>query len=217
MRHLFAFILKYKIKNIIELIYLYIFFIFSISAFALISPVPVSGDSAVAVALLWVVTLFVSSLCAAQLWAEEAEEGIIDQWRASGIGLEWVALAQLLAHSALVMLPMAAIGSYGLKLLGYPIANPESWLMILALGGVQMLSVAMLAAAGAAATPRAAGIIGVMSAPLTIPTIIFGSTAMLQPVAINSTQSAVVMLAGYTLLSAAISCLISAAILESAE
>lgn len=211
MLNLLTFILKYKIKNSSELIYLYIFFISSCLLIGLLS----HGNSGPYLhAMLWVLTLFTWTISIGQFWQEDEEDGTLDQWRATGTPLEWVALAKLTVQGALVALPVALIAGFCLGALGMGTQTPWHTTAILALGGVQMMAIGMLAAAASTGLQKGTGIVGLIMLPLAVPSMIWGSNAIQGG---DGANSAYMLLGGYALLSTALSCIASAACLRASD
>lgn len=208
---LFSFILKYKIRNIKEIIYIYVFFISSCLLIGLLSQ---GAPHPQLHAMLWVLTLFAWTLSLGQFWQEDEQDGTLDQWRATGTPLEWVALAKLMAQLVLVVLPVAIIAGACLGALGMDTQNPWGAAAILALGGAQMMAVGMLAAAASTGLQAATGIVGIIMLPLAVPSMIWGSSAMQGG---DGADSAYMLLGAYALLSAALSCIASAACLRASE
>lgn len=208
---LLQFSLKYKIKNSIELIYLYIFYFASCGVVGLLF----QGKSIpYLMAVLWIVMLFTWVLSIGQFWEEDERDGSLDQWRMSGIGLEWVGLAKWLTHMALVVIPVAAIAAGGLRPLGNIAASAGTTMLVLVLGGAQMLAVAMLAAAASVGQQRTSAAAGIVMLPLAIPSMIWGSAALGEGA---TSEDAIIMLGAYALLSVPLSCLASAACLRAPD
>ncbi len=210
MLKILIFNLMYNFKKIIEHIYLYVFFTFSIALFGLLS---VRNEKPELNAIVWVLILFTLTLAMQQFWNEDEQDGTIDQWRVSGKGLEWVALMKWITHMLLIVLPVAAIAGWGMKLLGFPIQNSAHIAMVTAIGGAQMMATGMLAAAATVGLQRTSGIIGIVMLPLAVPSMVWGSAAMGDA----NNSSALVLLCAYALLSVPLSCIGSAAMLRSSN
>lgn len=204
---LMKFNLKYKLKNIIEVIYLYIFYMVSI---ALVSMLSQHNTMPGIAPIIWVLMLFALTASMYQFWAEDEQDGTIDQWRTSGVALEWVALAKWFVHVALIVIPLALIAGWGTQLVGFAITNTERVALVAAVGGAQMAAIGMLAAAICTGLRNTAGIIGIVMLPLTVPSMIWGSAALDS----SANTDAIIILAAYAAITIPISCIASAASLR---
>lgn len=208
MQNLLYFILKYKIKNLVELIYLYIFFI---SSFFLIGLLSLGGGKGEMGAAAWVAMLFTWMLGLGQFWAEDEQDGTLDQWQISGISLEWVALAKLLVQGMLIVAPVAILAGIGLQYAKMPGYDPYNAIAALAIAGMQMNAIGMLSAAISVGLQRASGITGLVMLPLAVPSMLWGSAALKA----TSDKSVIFeLLIGYCLISVVASCIASAASLR---
>lgn len=211
MRHLLHFILKYKFKNSIELIYLYIFFI---SSFFLVGLLSQGGEKGGISGMIWVVMLFTWMLGINQFWAEDEQDGTLDQWQVSGIALEWVALAKLLVQGVLVVAPVAILTGIGLQYAGIPHYEPYNAIAALMIAGTQMSAIGMLSAAISVGLQRANGIAGLVMLPLAVPSMLWGSAALVNA---SEKNNIFLMLGGYCLTSIVASCIASAASLRASS
>lgn len=211
MRHLLQFILKYKFKNSIELIYLYIFFSSSFFLFGLLSQGGGKGGEG---SIAWVAMLFTWMLGINQFWVEDEQDGTLDQWQISGIALEWVALAKLLVQAVLVVVPVAILAGIGLQYAGLPNYELSNAIMALTIAGTQMSAIGMLSAAISAGLQRASGIAGLVMLPLAVPSMLWGSAALVNA---SEKNNVFLILGGYCLISIVASCIASAASLRASN
>lgn len=178
MKHLLLFELNYNIRKSIEHINIYVFYLISLFILSLNL-----NQSDMPIGWLWILLVFVSLAALSQAWREDDESGVIEQWRLTAALMEWVVTARLLAYAILVILPLAMVAVGWLELTG---KGGDAWMSVaglLWLGGIQIASVALLAAS----LIRGAGV-GAVAAiivmPLTIPVILFGSRALEQALGI---------------------------------
>lgn len=179
MKHLFLFELNYNIKKLIEHINIYMFYIISLFILSLNL-----NQADMPIGWLWILLVFVSLAALAQVWREDDESGVIEQWRLTNALMEWVVTARLLAYALLVLLPLAIVAVGWLHLTG---KGSESWMSmagLLWLGGIQIASVALLAASLIRGTGQVGAVAAIIVMPLAIPVILFGSRALEQALGI---------------------------------
>ncbi|QMW24141.1 heme exporter protein CcmB [Sandaracinobacteroides saxicola] len=124
--------------------------------------------------ILWIAALLASLLPIADLYAQDAADGTLDQLASRGIANESLAFARMLALWLAFTLPLLLALPVAATLLGLPAAQWPSLALALALGGLGLAALANLAAA---LTLGARGsIAALLVLPLAIPMLVFGST-----------------------------------------
>ena len=159
----------------------FVFFLLVTSLFPLaISPQP-EQLSGIAAGVLWIAALLASLLALDNLYRADYEDGSLEQWLLSPQSLYFMVLTKNLAHWLVSGLPVVLVS----PLLAYMLKLPaESWLSLLLglLLGTPVLS--LLGSIGGALTVGLGSrgpILAVLSLPLSVPVLIFGTLAVQQP------------------------------------
>lgn len=163
------------------------FFVIAVSLFPLgVGPEPQTLRQ-IAPGVVWVCALLAAMLSVGQLYATDQNDGSLDQMLLAGGSALPIALARPLAHWLLTGLPLTLVAPLLGLLFGLDASSTAALMLSLALG-TPILS--LLGSLGAALTlgVRNGGVLLILLVlPLCIPTLIFGSGAV---VAIDSGLSA---------------------------
>jgi heme exporter protein B len=131
----------------------------------------------VAPGVLWVAALLASLLALEFLFRDDAQDGTLEQYALSGQSLTWLLLAKTLAHWLLTGLPLALMAPLAGMSLGAPVASVPG---IVAGVGVGSVALSLIGSIGAALTlgiRRSGVLLSLLTLPLAMPVLIFGSRA----------------------------------------
>lgn len=175
---------------------------------AVLVPLGVGPSSAIlaliAPGILWVGALLACLLSLDRIFALDFEDGSLDLLATSPIPLEGVVAVKALAHWLTTGLPLVLLAPVLGVLLNLPVAA-YGWLVLSLLIGTPALS--MIGAFGAALTvglKRGGLLLSLLVLPLYIPTLVFGSQAVLRGAQGLDTNAALFLLGGITAGSAAL-------------
>jgi heme exporter protein B len=181
----------------------------------LVVPLGVGPDSAtlarLAPGMLWVGALLATLLGLDRLFQPDFEDGSLDVLALSPLPLEALVLVKALAHWLATGLPLAVMAvPLGVTLN----LAPAAWPILVAalLAGTPALS--LIGAFGAALTlglRRGGLLLSIIVLPLYVPTLIFGARAVALAAEGQPALTALALLAGMTLLSAAVAPVAAAA------
>lgn len=167
--------LKYYIKNIHELIYIYGFFVLIIYIVPMGLRQQLHVLPELAPAIIWMAMLASISLGAMPLFQRDADSGVLETYQQLPGGLGGVVLGKWLAFYLVTAIPMMAATPVILMLFKLP----ADWLLHYAIGaaaGALALSIlASLAGAITAGLERARAVVLLIVLPLAVPVMIFGS------------------------------------------
>lgn len=153
-------------------------------------------------ALLWIAALLALLLNLERLFAQDYEDGTLDQLRLSGTPLELVVLAKAAAHWTAAALPLIAATPLAAILLNMPPRQLGLTLASLAVGTPALALVGAVGAAVAVSLRRAGVLIAILVLPLSVPVVIFGvavveaGTAGRSPLPPLALAAAVTLVAG---------------------
>jgi heme exporter protein B len=167
--------LKYYIRNLKEVIYIYSFFI----SIVVLAPFGLPGSSdglqSLTPVLLWIALSLSVALAGMNLFQRDAESGRLEYYQMLPTALEriilakWAALYLFVTIPTLLMLPIAAI------LLNIDVKQWAHYAIGLGLGAAALTMITCLVAALTAGVARAGAIVSLIILPLSIPVMIFGS------------------------------------------
>ncbi|MEM8788091.1 MAG: heme exporter protein CcmB [Pseudomonadota bacterium] len=184
----------------------------------LLAPLGIGPDpetlARVAPGLLWVAALLACLVTLDRLFQTDWEDGTLDALTLSPVPLEAVVAIKALAHWLTTGLPLALLAPLLAVTLHLPGAAMP-WLVATLFAGTPALS--LLGAIGAALTlnlRRGGLLVGVLTLPLYIPTLIFGARAVANAAQGLPALPALALTAALTLAVAALAPLAAAAILR---
>jgi len=145
--------------------------------------------------VMWIALALASLLPMERLFQADLEDGTLDAYAGSGIGMEGIALAKTLAHWIATGIPLAIIAPVLWIMLQGP---PEASLFVIGfslIGSAAFFFFGSIGAALAAGMRRGGLLIALVTLPLYVPTMIFGA-AGLYAVASGAEWAAPLMLTG---------------------
>lgn len=131
----------------------------------------------VAPGVLWVAALLASLLALESLFRDDAYDGTLEQYALSGQPLTGLMLAKTATHWLLTGLPLALLAPVAALSLGAP---PQSLLGITICIAVGTVALSLIGSIGAALTlgiRRSGVLLALLTLPLSLPVLIFGSQA----------------------------------------
>jgi len=128
--------------------------------------------------VMWIALALSSLLPMERLFQADLEDGTLDAYAGSGIGMEGIALAKTLAHWIATGIPLAIVAPILWIMLQGP---PEASLFVVAaalVGSAAFFFFGSIGAALAAGMRRGGLLIALVTLPLYVPTMIFGGAAL---------------------------------------
>lgn len=168
----------------------------------------------IAPGVLWVAALLASLLSLESLFREDAQDGTLEQMLLSGQPLAALALAKTAAHWLLTGLPLTMMAPVLGIALGVPGSAMPGILSSLALGTVALSLVGAVGAALTLGVRRGGVLLGLLTLPLTVPTLVFGARATELAIAGEGLSGALYLLAALAVLAATLAPLAVAAALR---
>jgi heme exporter protein B len=158
-----------------------LFFVIAGTLFAFsVGPSP-AVLAAIGGGVVWVCALLATLLPLDRLFGADFEDGTLDLLLLSGLSASAVALAKAVVHWLTTGLPLLLIAGPLAVMLRLP-ANHTPLLLLTLLPGTMLLSLlGTLAAAVTLGARRAAVLMPLITLPLMIPTLIFGTAAVTSP------------------------------------
>ena len=168
----------------------------------------------IAPGVLWVAALLASLLSLEGLFREDAQDGTLEQLVLSGQPLAALAFAKTLAHWLLTGLPLTLMAPVLGIALGVPGSAMPGILSSLALGTVTLSLVGAVGAALTLGVRRGGVLLGLLTLPLTVPTLVFGARATELAIAGEGLSGALYLLAALAVLAVTLAPLAVAAALR---
>jgi heme exporter protein B len=168
----------------------------------------------IAPGVLWVAALLASLLSLESLFREDAQDGTLEQMLLSGQPLGALALAKTAAHWLLTGLPLTLMAPVLGIALGVPGSAMPGILSSLALGTVTLSLVGAVGAALTLGVRRGGVLLGLLTLPLTVPTLVFGARATELAIAGEGLSGALYLLAALAVLAVTLAPLAVAAALR---
>ena len=167
----------------------------------------------IAPGVLWVAAL-ASLLSLESLFREDAQDGTLEQILLAGQPLAALALAKTAAHWLLTGLPLTLMAPVLGIALGVPASAMPGILSSLALGTVTLSLVGAVGAALTLGVRRGGVLLGLLTLPLTVPTLVFGARATELAIAGEGLSGALYLLAALAVLAVTLAPLAVAAALR---
>jgi heme exporter protein B len=164
--------------------------------------------------LFWIAALFATLLGLDRIVQPDVEDGTLDLMRLSPLPLEFVVLAKIISHwltSGLIITLLAPALAPLLNL--SPAAIPILALSLL-IGTPALSAIGTAAAALGASVQRGGIILALLSLPLNIPFLIFGSTAVAAAQSNDDPEQALLLLGAFSLISLVVGSIATAASLR---
>ena len=168
----------------------------------------------IAPGVLWVAALLAGLLSLESLFREDAQDGTLEQMLLSGQPLAALALAKTAAHWLLTGLPLTLMAPVLGIALGVPGSAMPGILSSLALGTVTLSLVGAVGAALTLGVRRGGVLLGLLTLPLTVPTLVFGARATELAIAGEGLSGALYLLAALAVLAVTLAPLAVAAALR---
>ncbi len=128
--------------------------------------------------VMWIALALSSLLPMERLFQADLEDGTLDAYAGSGVGMEGIALAKTLAHWIATGIPLAILAPILWIMLQGP---PDAALFVVGaslLGSAAFFFFGSIGAALAAGMRRGGLLIALVTLPLYVPTMIFGAAAL---------------------------------------
>jgi len=184
----------------------------------LLVPFGIGPDSAtlgaVAPGTLWIAALLACLLTLDRLFQQDFEDGALDAMALTTIPLEVITATKALAHWLITGLPLTLIAPVLALMLSLPTDAVPTLILSLALGTPALSLIGTIGAALTLGLRRGGLLIGVLTLPLYIPTLIFGARATALAAEGTSPTAALILLGALTLACLALTPFASAAILR---
>lgn len=129
----------------------------------------------IAPGLIWMAMLLSLLLSAERLFAQDYEQGVMEQWLVSGQSLTLLVSAKVFAHWLFNLLPLIILSP--LIALIFSFSAWETWILVLSLlcGTPALLFLCAMAAAFGVGVNQQGALMALILLPLTLPLLIFGS------------------------------------------
>lgn len=187
-----------------------LFFVVVVSLFPLgVGPSP-STLAAIAPGVLWVSSLLAVLLSLGTLFDADYMDGTLEQLVLSGQSLPLIVLAKVLVHWLLSGLPLLLVSPLLALLLNLPVSAIPVLMLSLLLG---TLALSLIGAIGAALTVglnQSGVLLSLLVLPLSVPVLIFGSSAVVAAASDFSATGQLMILAALLLLALALAPLTAA-------
>ena len=128
--------------------------------------------------VIWIALALASLLPMERLFQADYEDGTLDAYAGSGIGMEGVAAAKTLAHWIATGIPLAVVSPVLWIMLQGPPATALFVAMVSLLGSAAFFFFGSIGAALAAGVRRGGMLIALVTLPLYVPTMIFGASTL---------------------------------------
>jgi heme exporter protein B len=164
--------------------------------------------------IMWLTLLLAVLLTAERIYAQDLEDGSLDELALQSLPLELTCLAKSLAHWLGVSLPLAIISPFLGFLLNLDATNLSILLLSMMLGSLALSLLASIGAAVTAGLRRGGLLISLLVLPLYVPVMIFGVSATAATTGPSGSTSSLLVLTAVTLVALAVSPWASAAALR---
>lgn len=180
-----------------------LFFLMVTVFFPLTMPTEIAVSPPVAAGLVWIALLLSMLLTSVNLFQQDYEEGIIEQWLVSSYPLSLLIAAKLLVHWLINLLPLLVFCP--LLALLFNLTGQALWILMLSLllGTPAILFLCGLAAAFSAGMQQKGVLMALILLPLTIPVMVFGSASLTVAMQGLAVKAHLALLLAFSLLAAA--------------
>ena len=168
----------------------------------------------VAPGTVWIAALLAALLTLDRLFQQDFADGSLDAMALTRVPLEVITLTKALAHWLTTGLPLTVLAPVLALMLSLPTAALPALIASLALGTPALSLIGTIGAALTLGLRRGGLLIGVLTLPLYIPTLIFGARAVSSAAAGDSATPALALIAALSLASLALVPFATAAILR---
>jgi heme exporter protein B len=161
--------------------------------------------------VLWIGALLSSLLALEFLFRDDAVDGTLEQFALSGQSLTWMLFAKTCTHWLLTGLPLALSAPLAALALGVPVKALASMIAALALGSFALSLVGAICAGLTLGARRGGVLLSLLTLPLSVPILVFGSDATRQAIAGGDIAAAMYMLGAIAVLGVTLAPLAAAA------
>ena len=133
--------------------------------------------------VLWIGALLSSLLALEFLFRDDAVDGTLEQFALSGQSLTWMLFAKTCTHWLLTGLPLALSAPLAALALGVPVQALGAMTSALALGSFALSLVGAICAGLTLGARRGGVLLSLLTLPLSVPILVFGSDATRQAIA----------------------------------
>ena len=133
--------------------------------------------------VLWIGALLSSLLALEFLFRDDAVDGTLEQFALSGQSLTWMLFAKTCTHWLLTGLPLALSAPLAALALGVPVSALGSMIAALALGSFGLSLTGAICAGLTLGARRGGVLLSLLTLPLSVPILVFGSDATRQAIA----------------------------------
>lgn len=165
----------------------------------------------IAPGVLWVAALLSSLLALEFLFRDDAADGTLEQYALSGRSLTWLLFAKTATHWLLTGLPLALLAPLLGIALGVPPGSMPSVVAALLLGTAALSLLGAIAAALTLGVKRGGVLLSLLTLPLAVPILIFGSQATERAIEGGSIAAPMYMLGALAVLGVTLAPLASSA------
>jgi heme exporter protein B len=161
-----------------HLAYASLFFLMTLIFFPLTISAEIETLRPISPGLIWIDLLFAFFLSSERLFQQDYDDGVIEQWLVSGVSIQLLVGAKVLAHWMLTLLPLLML----CPLIGVclHLSTYEVVILILSIlcGSPAIVFLCALAAAFSTGLKQKGILMALILFPLTIPIMIFGSATL---------------------------------------
>ena len=133
--------------------------------------------------VLWIGAVLSSLLALVFLFRDDAVDGTLEQFALSGQSLTWMLFAKTCTHWLLTGLPLALSAPLAALALGVPVQALGAMTSALALGSFALSLVGAICAGLTLGARRGGVLLSLLTLPLSVPILVFGSDATRQAIA----------------------------------
>jgi len=161
--------------------------------------------------VLWIGALLSSLLALEFLFRDDAVDGTLEQFALSGQSLTWMLFAKTCTHWLLTGVPLALSAPLAALALGVPVPALGAMIAALALGSFALSLVGAICAGLTLGARRGGVLLSLLTLPLSVPILVFGSDATRQAIAGAEIAGPMYMLGALTVLGVTLAPLAAAA------
>lgn len=155
-----------------------LFFVIVVSLFPLgIGPGPATL-AVIAPGVLWVSALLAMMLSLDSLFSHDYRDGTLEQWVLSAHPLTLISLAKVMAHWTTSGLPLVLLSPLLGMMMQLPLDAFQTLIVSLFLGTVSLSFIGAIGAALVVSVNQGGVLLSLLVLPLTVPVLIFGSSAV---------------------------------------
>ena len=164
-------------QNRQELFVMLGFFIIIIALFPLAIGPKSAMLQSLGIPMIWIAALLSSLTGFDRLFAQDVQDGWLDQISLSALSLGWYAVAKAVSHWLTASLPLLLISPFISLMLNIATTRLPALIIALLVGTMAMTLLGIIGAALAEGARRSSGLIAILVLPLAVPVLIFGALA----------------------------------------